>query len=193
MAQWKKSDSLIWQRQEFKMKPDHTWTAPPGHKIFVADRGAVQFNYPATWIVVPTDDAIELHDEVPPKDDCLIKVSVMYLAVGIDWSGLSLPYLLEQTTKDDERGMVSQRETIHVQRDDVEFAWYEKRFMDPVERREACDRALMARRDTIMPFITMDFWPEHTERFGPVWDEILRSLQVGGFIADPTRGPRRSR
>lgn len=104
MPKYKKSDSRIWQRQEFRMKPDHTWTAPPGHKIFVADRGAVQFNFPAEWVVIPTSDAIELHDRRPPDDDCLLKVSVMYAAEGIDWGELTVPYLLKQTTKDDERG-----------------------------------------------------------------------------------------
>lgn len=179
-----------WEKKVLRMAKDHTWKAPPGHAIFVADAGAVRFNYPAGWVVIPTDDAIELHDRKPPNDDCLLKVSVMYLAPGIDWSGLSLSYVLPEVIKDDSRGVFSRGKVITSPREDLELAWMETRFIDPVERREACSRACLARTGTIMPFITMDFWPEHVSRFGPAWDEILRSLQIGQYVSDPLKGPR---
>ncbi len=40
-----------------------------------------------------------------------------------------------------------------------------------------------------MPFITMDYWPEDGAKFAPVWDEILRSLQLGNVV-DDVAGPR---
>ncbi|MCX6024332.1 MAG: hypothetical protein NTZ05_21910 [Chloroflexi bacterium] len=178
-----------WKKTVYKMTDDHTWSAPPGHKIFVADAGALRFNYPAPWVVIPTSDAIELHDRKPPKDDCLLKVSVMYLKLGINWSGLPMATMLLEATKGDARGITHRGEVVSEVRKDLELAWYEMVFTDQATGKEALSRACLSRNLNIMPFITMDFWPEHLDRFGPVWDEVLRSLQVGGYIHDPTRGP----
>ena len=179
-----------WEKQVLRMAKNHTWKAPPGQANFVADRGAVRFNYPRSWLVIPTDDAIELHDRKPPKDDCLLKVSVMYLHPGIDWRGLALSSVLPDVIRDDVRGTISSGTVVSSPREDLELAWMETRFIDPVEHREACSRACLARAGTIMPFITMDFWPEDVGRFGPVWDEVLRSLRLGDYISDPLKGPR---
>ena len=40
-----------WKRRTYKMPQDHEWKAAPGNKIFVADRGAMQFEYPKDWIL----------------------------------------------------------------------------------------------------------------------------------------------
>ena len=176
-----------WSKEVRRLKKNHGWKAKPGYKIFVADRGAVRFDFPGTWIMVPGTDSVKFHDRPPPRDDCLLQVSVMHLNPRIDWSGLPLPQLLEQVIRDDSRGAMSRGEIIHVQRPDLELAWTESRFIDPAERREACSRACLARGSNVQPLITMDFWPEHADRFGPVWDEVLRSLQLGQYVKDPTR------
>ena len=177
-----------WSKKVFKLKDDHGWKAKPGHKIFVADRGAVRFDYPADWVVIPGTDSIKFHDRQPPNDNCLLQLSVLYLpAIGVDWSSLPLTQLLEEAIKSDQRGVLSQGEVVHVRRPDLELAWTETRFLDPTVRREACSRSCLARRSNIQPFLTMDYWPEDAARFVPVWDEVLRSLQLGVYVKDPTR------
>ena len=176
-----------WSKRVLKLNDDHGWTAKPGNKIFVADGGAVRFDIPGDWIVEPGTDSIKFHDRQPPDDDCLLQVSVLHLRPDINWSELLLPKLLLDVTVDDSRGVLARGEVTHVRRSDLELAWYEARFMDPVERREACSRLCLARGSNVQPFITMDFWPEHTARFDPVWDEVLNSLRLGDYVPDPTR------
>lgn len=168
-----------WQKKTYRLKKDHSWRAPPGYAIVVVDRGAARFDIPREWVVIPTDDALELHDRQPPDDDCLLKVSVIYPPPGVDPRGLPLPELLLAATKDDKRGVFSRGEVTQVQREDLELAWFEGRFVDPVEGREARTRACLARVKNVMSFITMDFWPEHVDRFGPIWNVVLRSLRLG--------------
>jgi hypothetical protein len=38
----------------------------------------------------------------------------------------------------------------------------------------------------------MDFWPEDAGRCNAVWRELVRSLRVGQYVADPRKGPRRA-
>lgn len=40
---------------------------------------------------------------------------------------------------------------------------------------------------SVTPFITIDYWPEHAEKFVTVWDEVLRSLTLGDSIEDPLK------
>lgn len=182
-----------WKKESLKLKPNHGWKAKPGYNVMVLDRGAVRFDIPRDWHVEPDSESIKLRDKPPPDDDCLLQVSMMKLHGGIDWSQISLVYLLEGATKDDERGTVRVSETIYTKRPDlVEIAWYESSFIDPNEKREARSRACLARGRSVQgyvvqPFITMDFWLDDYERFVPVWEEVLRSLTLGEYIQDPTR------
>ena len=57
----------------------------------------------------------------------------------------------------------------------------------PENHGEGRSRLCLARGHGVQPFITLDYWPEHAHWFLPVWDEVLRSLQLGQFIKDPTR------
>jgi hypothetical protein len=177
-----------WQQQTYKLPKGHGWRAKPGYNVFVADRGALRFDYPKDWVVQPSDDAyIEFHDKPPPDDDCLLKVTLMRLHPGVDWTGLPVADLLRDLRKTDSRPLHSRGQVVHVQREDLELAWVEDRFVDPTALREACSRVCLARRGTILPFITMDFWLDDLERFSPVWDELLRSLQLGVYISDPLK------
>src|SRR5919199_982170 len=176
-----------WKKQVLKMKPDHGWRAKPGHKIFVADRGAVRFDYPQEWVVEPGEKSVKFYDVAPPDDNCRLEVSFMRLP-PIDWSGLPLQQLVEVAVKGDERNPIAEEEMRYVKRADLELAWTEITFIDPVEKREARSRICVGRGSNIQPLITLDFWPEDAERVNPVWDEVLRSLELGQYIQDPTRG-----
>src|SRR5215210_1801244 len=75
-----------WQKRTLKLRDDHTWSGRPGCRVFVADRGAVRFDFPQDWIVIPQADSIRFHDKQPPDDDCVLGVSYLRLP-PIDWSG----------------------------------------------------------------------------------------------------------
>ena len=54
-----------WKKDKIKLRKNHTWQGKPGYKIFVADKGAVRFNYPQTWVVEPASDCIKMpSDEI---------------------------------------------------------------------------------------------------------------------------------
>jgi hypothetical protein len=178
-----------WTKETLRLKERHGWRARTGFKIFVADRGAVRFDIPQDWVMVPGPDSFEFRDRPQPDDDCLLQLSLMRLNPQIDWSGLPVATMLEEVLAADERRILSRGETIKEARPAFELAWTELRVIDPGELREACSRACLARGGSVQPLITMDFWPEHSGRFCPVWDEVLRTLQLGAYIEDPTRGP----
>ncbi|MBI3971036.1 MAG: hypothetical protein HY332_07075 [Chloroflexi bacterium] len=176
-----------WKQQTLKLKKNHGWKAKPGYKIFVAERGAVRFDVPRDWIMIPDSVSVKFHDLPPPDDNCRLEVSYLHLPPAVDWRGLPLTELLEHVIKDDHRDIIARGTITHVERPDLEYAWTEIWFTDPATRRMACTRACLARGSNVQPFITLDFWPEDADRFISVWDEVLRSLQLGQYVKDPTR------
>jgi hypothetical protein len=177
-----------WAEQTLKLKNRHSWKAPPGCNIFVADRGAVRFNYPHGWAVVPADDCIQLCDKQPPNDNCRLAVSYLRLP-PVDLSGLPLAKLLPAAMQSSENRQVLQRgEPVSVQRDEVEILWAELRFVDTKEQREAFSRIALARGSNLQALITFDYWVEDAQRLEPVWDEVMRSVELGRDIDDPTAG-----
>ncbi|MBI4531136.1 MAG: hypothetical protein HY709_06390 [Candidatus Latescibacteria bacterium] len=176
-----------WDKQTLKLKDTHAWKAPPGYNVFAADRGAVRFNFPHGWVVVPASGCIELYDQQPPNDNCRLAVSYLRLP-PIDWSGLPLAQLITTVVEGDHRKALVGGDIINVPRTDVEVAWTEICFMDPQEHRGALSRIAIARGWNVQALITFDFWVEDTVRFGPVWDEVVRSVELGRYVDDPTRG-----
>jgi hypothetical protein len=176
-----------WQQETMKLRDRHYWTAQPGCKVFVADRGAVRFDFPQEWVIVPGSDSINLHDKAPPDDDCVLAVSYLRLP-PIDWSGLPLATLVEQTTKDDHRPIYEQGEIVELRRGDLEIAWRDMRFIDPGEKREALSRFCLARQRRVQALITFDFWETDAKRCQAVWDIVLKTLELDEYIQDPTVG-----
>jgi hypothetical protein len=179
-----------WRKEKLRLKKKHGWRGKPGYNIFVMDRGAVRFNVPEKWVVKPEAGHINIHDREPPDDECVLAVSYLRLPPGVDWSLLPLSELLRDSVEGDDREVISRAETVEEERDDLSLAWTEMRVIDPEERREAFSRICIARgQNHIQCLITFDFWVSDAERARPVWEETLRSLEVGWFIADPTQGP----
>lgn len=176
-----------WQRRVLPMSKNHQWRTKDGYNIFVADRGIVRFNYPKEWLVRPADDCIRFYDAEPPADNFTLGVSYIRLP-AIDWSKVSLESLVRDVAQNDERDLLEMGELVHVARSDMEIAWVELKFIDPVGKRPAFGRYGMARGSNIQVLLTLDDRPEHAHQIRPVWDEILRSLVLGRTIADPTQG-----
>ncbi|HEX2173512.1 MAG TPA: hypothetical protein VHL09_13835 [Dehalococcoidia bacterium] len=168
-----------WRQEVHRLPKDHVWKAKPGYKIFVADRGAVSFNYPADWLVMPGEgSAIKLTNKQPPDDDWALQISVMRLNPQVDWTGLPLATMLEDCLKADDRRTLGRDPVQTITRPGAEIAWVETRFLEENENREAFSRALLARHNLVVPFLTLDFWPEHRDQLIPIWDEIVATLQI---------------
>jgi len=176
-----------WEKQTLSLNDHHTWKAPPGYSIFAADRGAVRFNFPHSWVIVPASDCIELYDQQPPDDNCRLAVSYLHLP-PIDWSGLPLAQLIATLIEEDRREVLAREEIVNVPRADLEVAWTGIRFMDSQEHREAFSRVALARGWNLQALITFDFWAEDAARWGPVWDEVMRSVELGRYVDNPTIG-----
>jgi hypothetical protein len=177
-----------WDKRTLKLPKKHGWHAKPGYKIFVADRGAVRFDFPDEWVVVPGSDSIKFHDKEPPDDDCTLALSVKRLPPPVDWSLMKLPEVIKMLIEEDTRGVTLRGEIIDIHRTDLDLAWAEVGFIDPNEKRPARSRTCLARASNVMPLITFDFWEDQAPKLGKIWDEILRSLRVAEPILDPTLG-----
>ncbi len=186
-------------RRNLRLRDDHTWRSKPGYKIFVADRGAVRFDIPTSWVVVADADGLRIHDKEPPDDECRVQVSIFRLPAGIDWSQLPLAGMLADAIDNrapgeapgPDRDVLGRDPISQVLRPGLEIAWTETRWMDTAQGREARSRSLLARANAIQTYISMDFWPEDAKRLDPAWRELIRSLRVGEFVSDPSAGPRR--
>ena len=180
-----------WDKKELRLRENHGWKAKPGYQIFVADRGAVRFDIPQGWVVVPAENPVKICDREPPNDSCSIQLTIFRLPPGFDWSGLPLAQMLADATGDDpdEKGVLAKSEVVSIVRPDMEIAWRETRFVDEGEKREAISRSCIARGSNLQPLITFDFWVDDAPRLYPVWDELLRSLRLADYVADPTLGP----
>lgn len=177
-----------WNKRSLTLQPHHLWKAKPGYKIFVADRGAVRFDVPDGWVIVPDPGgSIKFHDRKPPDDDCTLELSVMRLPPA-DWTGLPLGPLLADLAAQDGREVLERGDVNSFQRSGLEVAWTEVRFRDPNANREAFSRTCLARKSTVQVLITLDYWVDDAPRLIPVWDEVLSSLRLAQTIGDPTLG-----
>jgi hypothetical protein len=222
-----------WTKRNLRIDEDHGWRCKPGNTIFVADRGAVRFDIPESWVVEVDAEGVKIHDKPPPDDNARIQLSIFFPPPVVELDGLPLATMLADALAgrgreeahqnrgarpghrtllrrdrtdplafaEEEDDLISQDPITHVLRPDLEIVWTERRQLDQIEQRESRSRHLFARgrgtppgttqpRD-ILPFITMDFWPEDVPRCNAVWKELVRSLRVGEYVADPRRGPDR--
>ena len=177
-----------WDKEELELKKSHGWKAKPGKTIFVADRGAVRIEFPESWVVIPDDDSIKFYDKQPPDDDTCLALSYIHLP-PVDLSGLPVSDLLKVAMQGDPRPIYSRSSIHEVKRTELELAWAELAFVDPLQHRECRSRICVGRGSDIQPLITMEFWEDDRAHYAPVWDDVLDSLQLGVYIADPTRGP----
>ena len=63
-------------------------------------------------------------------------------------------------------------------------------FVDPIGRRPAFSRFALARGSGVMAFITMDFWPEDTDKAATAWGDVLQTLRLGQYMEHPFFGPK---
>jgi hypothetical protein len=174
--------------QSLSLLEGHGWRSQPGHKILVLDRGAVRLEYPESWYFEPTDDCAKLHDRQPPDDDFALGVSYHHWP-RISAPELSVGKLVRSSLEQDPRSFASIGPIAEETRLDFVLAWGEGRFIDPLQKREACGRLCLARKDEIQALVTFDFWLSDLAQGDAYWRQFLASLQLGQWVTDPTRGP----
>lgn len=164
----------------------HFWQTRLGCKTLVLDRGAVQFDYPRSWIVEPCTGSVALFDRKPPADESRLDVSYFRLP-QVDWSGLPVADLIDDVTsrERDNAKAGPLREEI---RGGIELAWRDVRFVAPRSQRRACFRVCVARRGSIHCLITHEFFGDHA-RSDEIWHTILDTLVLDRLVHDATRGP----
>ncbi len=177
-----------WKKQSMRLNADHEWNCREGFKVFVADRGAVRFDIPQSWLVIPGEDAIAFHDRQPPDDDCTLKLSILRLPPGVDWSVMPISRMIREVREDDSRNILSRTEPVDFRRGETDISWVGETYIDSGECRVAHGRTLLARHGLIQPLITFAYWDDDSERVEPAWEEVVRSLELGREIADPRRG-----
>lgn len=196
-----------WETRVFKLPENHGWTAKPGNKVVIADRGALRFEIPEGWVVVPSLKSLKLVDGKPPNDDMSLEVSIVYVGMAgfhVDWSGLPLSELIKSVTSEETTGFSNRNRRsknrpdrqktsppITIKLGDLEMAWAQTEFMDPVEKRPAYSRTALTRHvpSSIHAVLTMSFWPEDAERANDVWNDVLGTMKMGEHFESPFRGP----
>lgn len=194
-----------WRKREIRLADDHRWKARPGHQIVVLDRGAVSFQVPKAWAVVPEGRTLAVYDKAPPDDDARLQVSLFHHPGVADWTGLPLATLLHDATSqpdpddapdddpddDGETGRDPHGPIVSGIAPAHEYAWHETAFVDKTERRAARSRTCVARGRGVHALATLDYWVDDARQAERVWDVMLRSLKLGEVVADPSKGPRR--
>lgn len=181
-------------RHTLKLNGGDDGMSKPGFSLFVADRGAVRFAAPTTWVHFPGEDgSVRFHDQPPPDDTCVLEMSIFHLGDRIDWRRFDLPSLVEEIAQGDEDGDDDGEITPNLRGDvrferrpnGLELAWCEARYFNPASELRMRSRLLVAKRFNIQALITFAFAEADAAEMTAVWDEILRSMSVGGHTKDP--------
>ncbi len=176
-----------WKRRTVDLPDDHGWTAKPGNSIFVANRGAVLFEYPSGWVIKPDGNSICLYDREAPDDNMRLQVSVFQTGSDrsiVDWSAMPpLASIMQHIVlADDPRQCTRKGPLFGASRRNLEYLWLEMGFMDPAGKRKAHSRACLARGGNVQAFITMEYWPEDRGVADRVWSNMLESLKLADYL-----------
>ena len=177
------------EKSVIKLDAAHRWRAAPGCSILVADGGAVRFEYPQAWRVIPKPEQIQLHDRQPPADECRITMTVFRLPriQGVSWDDLPLDQLLQAGIGPDEKerhapGWKLVSAPTLVQRPDMSYAWSECSWPDPENGKRVLTRQVVARARGIQPLISFDYYADRAADFLPVWRHLVDTLRLGAPV-----------
>lgn len=147
----------------------------------------MRFEVPQDWIFEPDTKSFKFLDGEPPDDNCRLEVSFNRLPPA-DWTLFPLAKVLREVVERDEREILSKGEIVTVKRQTARIVWTEFKFLDSQENREAYSRICIGLGSGIQCLITFDYWVDDADRLIPVWDVVMRSLTLGLYIGDPTKG-----
>ena len=181
--------SSEWKKKSLGLAKGHRWKAKQGYNICAINRGAIRFDYPQGWDVNADSDSLKIRDLPEPDDNCVLAVSQMHLPVEIA-DFVPVAELVRVSMQSDEREIRERGDVVEAKRaDGIDLAYSEVRYFDPKQKREAFSRLCIARGSGVYCLITFDFWVDDVAKSVPVWEQALRSLILGVYIEDPTKGP----
>jgi hypothetical protein len=165
----------------------HGWTCKPGNNLFVADRGAVAFEIPATWVIRhEKHDILTMHDQPPPDDVARLSLTIFPLPpVKGGWGQLPLDKMLSGFYEHEQRSRKKKHPprplpaVERVPRADLEMVWTERPgSKDPQNGKKIRCRQILARARLVQCLITFDVYEDAAERFQSVWNNLISSLQL---------------
>lgn len=183
-------------KETFQLSASHAWKASPGFSILVIDAGAVRFEYPQGWHVVPKGRQLTIHDRLPPDDEGRIQITVFRLPrlESGSWDELPLDELLRGAINDSNHKGRKRRArksaastTVHdvtaVRRPDLEYAWAEQSSPDRENGRPVYTRQMMARARGVQPLVTFDYYASRADEYRPVWQHLVDTLRLGAPVS----------
>ena len=197
--------SSNWEKMEFDLPENHGWTAKPGNRVFVANKGAMRFEIPNTWILdMPKNSrAFLFYDRAPAEAaDMRLDARVLYLAAmhpDVDWASVqpwNAPPITEWLKKNmtsDTRNPTRIGAPLTINLNGMTVAWAELDFIDSVEKRLAHTRVCYAMNTSValLSIIALDYWDDVSDTATKVWNDVIGTLKMGEYVESPFRGPDR--
>lgn len=175
------------RQERLELKENHGWTSEPDCQVFLADRGAVRFDFPKGWVIEPGDGGtIKIQNRESHGADCCLKMNLFYLREDLDWSGISVSRVLDEVLKKRNPGEILETApTQRTNRDGLEMAWSGTRYRDRDRTREYWFRALVGRKWNIQPIFTYSYLEPPTPTIRGMWDILLKTLILGTTSKTP--------
>jgi hypothetical protein len=161
-----------------ELTENQVWKATPGCRILLLDGGAVRFDIPTTWTVVPREHHILLFDDSPPNTRCSIGLSWHQLPLA---SEIPLSILLDHAVSAEKRRVIHRTAITHLVRPPLQVVWLQLRVFDNSENCDMCTRMCIARSGGTIAPVLFEFRPEDEVAVFPVWQTFLSTLAVGEF------------
>ena len=177
-----------WIVERWDLPKNHGWRVRPGNSMFVADRGAAMFEFPADWVITHDDKAewIRISDVEPPRERMRIDVSIIRFPLNLSTEATLEDMVVGLADSGVGRQIISLGGIREGRRRGFELAWVEGDFIDSDENRKAHVRFCLARRGNLYAYITSDFYPEVAKPATKAWKGMLATLRVGERITDPS-------
>ena len=180
-----RSDHGDFGQQTFELPHDHGWKAAPGHKVFVANRGDVRFEFPERFVITHRDEAICFHDAPPPDDACRISLTIWPLPPEAGrrmMDELDLGDLLRQAAEGEGKKTKDRAErpgpVTAGRRLNYEWAWLQYAWNDKESGRVVRARTLMARTPRVALLITFEFYRDLQAEYEPTFGHLMATLRL---------------
>ena len=187
-----------WKKGYLPLPKNHGWrTTSPNNSLFIVDRGAVQFEFPREWIILPSSKGtLMVQDKPYPDENMRFDVGLLQLfredgvplrrlGVSVDWQQ-PIDEAFMDSIKMPKHELLEEGRLRLASGPSFEAAWRQVAFIDKEENRKVISRTCVARAMSTCGVITFDFWPEYASKANRVWRLMLATLKIGDYIEDPT-------
>jgi hypothetical protein len=164
---------------------NHAFTALPGHKLLVIDRGAVQFDFPHEWIVEPTGYSMKLVDKPYPENNLILEVSHLPMPEP----EVNMAFMKNQLSQmfEDEDEVFDISPITVIQLPHWKGGWKQAGYIDHENHRQAIRRHLVGCANSVFVLFTFCFWLEDTPLRDVNWTNLINTLRIGEWIPDPKK------